>query len=319
MCRTKKKVTNHSHKQRVNTVDDSDSSDTEYFVGTINQKDISAVNTGWYKTIEVEGVKVNFQLDTGAKCNIISHRVFKTLSRVSDKKMTKSRARLTSYSGHHIKTLGTANLTCVCKNVQHNVQFFVTEMDSTAILGVEACQRLGLIERLCSVGVDITEEYADSFKGLGCLTGEYKIKLDPSVPPVVHAPRKVPVALHDCVKEELQRMENDGVIKKQEEPTDWVNSMVIVETPKELRICLDPRDLNKAIKREHFPMKTIEEVVQNMPGAKVFSKLDATSGYWQQNLTKKAPSCARSTLHLDVIASFVFHLALSRQAKYFSE
>ena len=148
MCRTKKKVTNRSHKQRVNTVDDSDSSDTEYFVGTINQK-ISAVNTGWYKTIEAEGVKVNFQLDTGAKCNIISHRVFKTLSRVSDKKMTKSRARLTSYSGHHIKTLGTTNLTCVCKNVEHNVHFFVTEMDSTTILGVEACQRLGLIERFC--------------------------------------------------------------------------------------------------------------------------------------------------------------------------
>ena len=165
MCRTKKKVTNRSHKQRVNTVDDSDSSDTEYFVATINQKDISAVNTGWYKSIKVEGVKVNFQLDTGAKCNIISHRVFKTLSRVSDKKMTKSRARLTScsrhhiktlgtrltsYSRHHIKTLGTTNLTCVCKNVEHNVQFFVTEMDSTAILGVEACQRLGLIERLCT-------------------------------------------------------------------------------------------------------------------------------------------------------------------------
>ena len=185
------------------------------------------------------------------------------------RRVTKSRARLTSYSGHHIKTLGTTNLTCVCKNVQHNVQFFVTEMDSTAILGVEACQRLGLIERLCSVGVDITEEYADSFKGLGCLPGEYKIKLDPSVPPVVHAPRKVPVALHDRVKEELQRMENDGVIKKQEESTDWVNSMVIVETSKKPRICIDPRDLNKAIKREHFPMKTTEEVVQNMPGASV--------------------------------------------------
>ncbi len=66
------------------------------------------------------------------------------------------------------------------------------------------------------------------------------------------------------------------MIKKQEDPTDWVNSMVIVETPKKLRICLDPRDLNKAIRREHFPMKTIEGVVQNMLGAKVFSKLDAT-------------------------------------------
>ena len=105
---------------------------------------------------------------------------------------------------------------------------------------------------------------------------------------MVHAPRKVPVALHDRVKEELQRMENDGVIKKQEEPTDWVNSMVIVETPKKLRICIDPRDMNKVIKQEHFPMKTIEEVVQNMPGAKVFSKLDATSGYWQLKLDEES-------------------------------
>ena len=71
MCRSKKKATNRSHKQRVNTADDFDSSDTEHFVGTIYQKDISAVNTGWYKTIEVEGIKVNFHLDTGAKCNII--------------------------------------------------------------------------------------------------------------------------------------------------------------------------------------------------------------------------------------------------------
>ena len=104
----------------------------------------------------------------------------------------------------------------------------------------------------------------------------------------LHAPRKVPVAFHDRVKEELQRMENDGVIKKQEEPTDWVNSMIVVETPKKRRICIDPRDLNKAIKREHFAMKTIEEVVQNMPGAKVFSKLDATSGYWQLKLDEES-------------------------------
>ena len=71
-CGSKKKFASRSYKQKVHTVDDSDSSDTEYFVGTIRQKDISAVNTGWYKTIEIEGVKVNFQLDTGAKCNIIS-------------------------------------------------------------------------------------------------------------------------------------------------------------------------------------------------------------------------------------------------------
>ena len=50
------------------------------------------------------------------------------------------------------------------------------------------------------------------------------------------------------------------------------------------KICIDPRDLNKAVKRQHFPLLTIEEVVSRIPNAKIFSKLDATSGFWQLQL-----------------------------------
>ena len=98
------------------------------------------------------------------------------------------------------------------------------------------------------------------------------------------------------------------MIKKQEEPTDWVNSMVTVETPKKLKICKDPRGLNKAIKREHFPMKTIEEVVQNMPGAKVFSKLDAASGYCQLKLDDKCSKlCTFNTWTLSLPSCSIWH------------
>ena len=48
-----------------------------------------------------------------------------------------------------------------------------------------------------------------------------------------------------------------------------------------MRICIDPKDLNEAIKREHHPMKTVEEVTSSIPGAKLFSVLDAKSGYMQ--------------------------------------
>ena len=51
---------------------------------------------------------------------------------------------------------------------------------------------------------------------------------------------------------------------------------------------LDPRDLNKAIKREHYPMRTIEEIATRMPKAKVFSVLDANSGYWQVQLDQES-------------------------------
>ena len=103
---------------------------------------------------------------------------------------------------------------------------------------------------------------------------------------MVHPPRKVPVSLKEKIREELDRMEKAEVVVKQKEPTDWVNSMVAVVKPNKLRICIDPRDLNEAIRREHFPMTTIEDVVADMPQAKVFSVLDATSGYWQVKLNE---------------------------------
>ena len=65
--------------------------------------------------------------------------------------------------------------------------------------------------------------------------------------------------------------------------------MVIVIKPNgKLRISIDPRDLNKAIKREHYPMKTIEDVVTRMPNAKILSILDASSGFWQIKLDNES-------------------------------
>ena len=91
------------------------------------------------------------------------------------------------------------------------------------------------------------------------------------------------------MKNELERMEQLDVIERVYKPTDWVNSMVIVTKPNgKLRICIDPRDLNKAIKCGYYPMKTIEEVVTRLPNAKVFSVLDARSGFWQVKLDEES-------------------------------
>ena len=80
-------------------------------------------------------------------------------------------------------------------------------------------------------------------------------------------------------------MEKLKVIERVYEPTEWVNSMVTIIKPNgKLRICIDPRNLNKAIKREHYPMKTIEEIASRMPNATTFSVLDASSGFWQVKL-----------------------------------
>lgn len=90
----------------------------------------------------------------------------------------------------------------------------------------------------------------------------------------------------------MKSMEKQGIIAKVMKPTDWVNALTVVEKPRTgmLRICLDPRDLNKANKRPHYPLPTIEDITPKLSGAKYFSVLDAHSGYWAIKLTKNPPS-----------------------------
>ena len=79
------------------------------------------------------------------------------------------------------------------------------------------------------------------------------------------------------------------IIEPVEKPTDWVHALVIVSKPNgDLRICLDPRPLNKAIKRQHHRLPTAGEIISEMAGAQYFSKLDASSGYWQVKVDDKS-------------------------------
>ena len=103
---------------------------------------------------------------------------------------------------------------------------------------------------------------------------------------MLHPPRKVPYLLKGKLKAKLERMERKEIIDKVDEPTDWVNFLVTAEKPTgKLRICLDPYDLNKAIKRD--PMRNAESIMAEMADAKFFSKLDASSGYWQRKLDEE--------------------------------
>ena len=133
----------------------------------------------------------------------------------------------------------------------------------------------------------ILKEYSDVFEGLGCMDGPYHMELDETVKPVVHPPRKVPVALRDRLKEELDKLVREKVITPVTEPTNWVSSLVLVNKPEKLRICIDPQDLNKALLRAHYPLPTIEDVATRLCKAKVFSVLDAKNGFWQVQTNRR--------------------------------
>lgn len=117
------------------------------------------------------------------------------------------------------------------------------------------------------------------------MDGQYHMEVDEAVWPVVHPPRKVPVALRDRLKEELDKLVNEGIITLVTEPTKWVSSLVKVNKPEKLRICIDRQDLNKALLRAHYPLPTIEEVETRLSKVR-FSVLDAKIGSSGYNGTK---------------------------------
>ena len=111
------------------------------------------------------------------------------------------------------------------------------------------------------------------------------MRLDANVTPVIRPPSRIPLAMEESVKRELDRMIKIGAITPVSEPTEWVSQMVAAKKKDGIiSICIDPRDLNKALKRPHHPMRTIEDVASRMFNATVFSTLDARSGFWQIKL-----------------------------------
>ena len=101
----------------------------------------------------------------------------------------------------------------------------------------------------------------------------------------MHPPRCVPFALEIKLKRTLDNLESKGIIERCDDPTDWVNSLLIVEKRDgSLRLCLDPKDLNLAIKREHFHIPTCEDILPKLVGMSVYTIIDQKDGFYQIEL-----------------------------------
>ena len=277
---------------------------------------VDIVNTSAKVTVQVNGTATVCKVDTGAEGNIIPIQQMKQICPTMDieKDLQLSNANITAYGGHVIKQCGTCELDVTYRDNTLMCIFHVVDVSGPVILGLQACQDLKLVTLNCHLVncADTTEvltyqdisrqqtgnskekenlmtKYKDCFNGIGCFEGEYHIILDPSVPPVVHPPRRVPEALREPLKAELDLLCEQQIIAKVDEPTDWVNSFVCVTKRNgSIRLCLDPKDLNAAIKRPHHCTPTLDDCLPKLNGAKYFTILDARSGYWSIKLDEES-------------------------------
>lgn len=229
---------------------------------------------------------VEFQLDSAASCNVLTTADH---SKIGSPPLKTSRTTLRMYDDRLTTPIGCCTLMVEGKKLL----FQVMESSNHSLLSMDACLEMGLLryktECVSMVTDDplhgVLEKFDEVFRGIGQLPGEYALEVDPTVRPVQNRPRKVPIAMQKDVKAKVAALVEKGILSRVDHPTDWISNMQPVRKPNgTIRLCIDPANLNKALKRNHFPMPAIEDVLPELDKAKIFSLCDAKDGFLQVKL-----------------------------------
>ncbi|CAC5397382.1 unnamed protein product [Mytilus coruscus] len=147
----------------------------------------------------------------------------------------------------------------------------VIDGNHTPLLGRSTASELGILLIGPSVNMintkgDIVSKYSDLFCGLGKLKDyQLKIYIDKNVKPIAQPTRRLPFNIRKSVEEKLCELEEMDVIERVEGPTEWVSPLVVVpKRNSEIRICVDMRRANEAVKRSRHPIPTVDEILQEL-------------------------------------------------------
>jgi hypothetical protein len=328
VCRSKKPNTKQEFKTQKprhnvqNLVDEnssSEDSDEDGYAFSVN-------STGKEQSqpmfnIVIHDTPMTIMADSGASVNVLDEKDYQALSKRPELQTTK--VRIHPYKS--LKVLGKFK-TFNTKSVEDKL--YVVQGSDGSLLSWKTSQELGLLKAVHNVNDDsspttekLIKDYDELFHGLGKLKGyQIKLHIDESVPPVAQPCRRVPFHVRQQLEEQLKRDEEVGVIERIEGPTPWVSPIVVAPKPKspgKVRVCVDMRQANQAIKRERHVTPTIKEIIGDLNGAKVFIKLDLNQGYNQLELAPESRYITTFGTHLGLMRYKRLNFGISSAAEIF--
>lgn len=270
-----------------------------FYVNNERKKDTGTV------TLNVGGVdSADILIDSGATSNLMGQPTWEWLKRHGIKCESKRSAKvLFAYGSQEpLETLGTfkANVKSGDSRKQCTAEFIVVKGHGRTLLGRETAEELKLLRvgpvRVNTIvsehtEIDIRKDFKDLFEGVGLLKDyDLSLNINEDVKPVAQQVRRIPFGLRDKVDEKLDELLDLGIIEEVPEgPTAWVSPLVVV--PKkdgDVRVCVDMRRANQAIVRERQPIPTVEEILHDLNGSTVFTKLDLKWGFHQVSLKEES-------------------------------
>ena len=308
-CRTKT-----GKKQRVNQIE-GESDESDGYVFGVNDRSFG-------KSAKVEvivgGVCMHAVIDSGASCNIVDVNTWEDMKKKHVKCLNMTTKhnetlKLYTYAADKpliIKGVFTANIHLSDKP-SHEAEFVVVDGKGIPLLGRETSEKLGILTLFSVSDHHLSQDHFVKpedkpenqclYSGLGKLR-DRKVELHakPNAKPVLQNARRLPFSQRPLVEAKIKELLDLDIIEKAEGPTKFVSPIVVVPKPggKEIRLCVDMRQVNEEIERERFPIPTVEEILHEMNGSKVFSKLDLKWGFHQLELSEESRDLTTFATHL---------------------
>ena len=202
---------------------------------------------------------------------------------------------------------------------------YVIKGNYGCLLGYETCVQLAIINKVATVTEDKIEtlcnKFPTVFTGIGKLKNtQIRLHVDESVKPVSQPHRRIPFHVRKQVEKELEKLEKLDIIEKVNGPTPWVSPIVVAPKPKkpgEIRLCVDMRRANTAIQRERHVTPTIDDMILDLNGSKVLSKLDLNAEYHQLELHPDSRNITTFSTHVGLRRYKRLNFGISSAAEVF--
>ena len=255
--------------------------------------------------VALQGKSTTMDLDTGAAESVMALETFTQLG-LSKQHLKPSAVQLRSYSGNIIPLEGVARLPVTFGTQTKVLPLYVITSPTESLCGMSWISAFGTKEVLVKAATESphrqinsinTQELFNTFaelftprhRGHAMKVPPTDLFLKPDAPPRYVKARPVPLALQQQLKEELQRLQDEGSI----EPVSysrWASPVVVVRKASgALRLCGDYKvSVNPTLETVEYALPKVSDIFAKLNGSTVFSTLDLASAYNQLSLTEEA-------------------------------
>lgn len=248
--------------------------------------------------MEIGGIVTSMLVDSGSPANILNNKTFEFLKSNNANILN---VRNTQQDDVQLRSFGSDKNIAFSNAFEAEIKipgedsgiwahFLVAPRGQTNLLSKSTAFALGVLKIGYNVNQISERDDVDRMPEFPKVPNvQLKIQVDNEVQPIAQAARRFPIAMEADVENAIQELLQKNIIERAEGPLTWVSPLVpIRKADGRIRLCVDMRAANKAVRRENFPMPNIDVAMATIHNVSKLSKIDLEAAYYHFELERNS-------------------------------